>query len=61
MKIKMYDSVYMDMQGHPIVKFGYCIRRVAFNKKRKMKHTTAVSDEFHLFKIWSDKQNENKD
>ena len=58
MKIKMYDSIYMDMMGHPIVKMGYCIRRVSFNKKRKFKYTKCVSDEFHRFKINGDDKDE---
>ena len=51
MKIKMYDSIYMDMMGHPIVKMGYYKKRISFNKKRKFKYITCVSDEFHNFKI----------
>ena len=50
MKIKMYDYIYMDMLGHPIVKIGKCLRRIAFNKKRKLKYTQCLSNEFYNFK-----------
>lgn len=50
MKIKMYDYIYIDMLGQPIAKLGYCIRRVAFNKKKKMKYTKCLSNEYYNFK-----------
>jgi hypothetical protein len=50
MKIKMYDYIYIDMLDHPIAKLGYCKRRVAFNKKKKMKYTKCLSNEYHNFK-----------